>query len=162
LWFKTTNLDSDQELIYAVNGSDTVLEVWFDEGENEILCFNSYGLDSSLLKTGRNSIIDVDGWNHIVITYDYANLKTNLYLNNVWKAEDDAFDRFFAVEEVFIGSIGFDNYFEGTMDEIKIYNRVINETHINDLYTMAGEFPSLTPEVGFWIRIKNWFKGIFS
>ena len=82
-------------------------------------------------------------WNHIVGTYDNANIK--VYLNGVqvhtspWTSPiSGAATNICAGVEITNG-----RYFNGTIDEIRIYNRSLSDSEIKELYLSKGL-------VGYW------------
>jgi len=89
-------------------------------------------------------------WYHVVGTYDSSTGKGYLYINGVKVGEDTASGAIKPNDaKLFIGSRGIGNkpscYFNGTIDEVRIYNRALSENEIKMLYyNRIGAVPSKT------------------
>lgn len=135
--------------------------------------------------TANNTLTtsDFGKWIHWVVTWDGSSASTSvhIYKNGVETGysgtnqdgtgvrDDDA------VRTVNIGNRNGDSRtFDGTLDEVRLYNRVISATEVIDLYTTAGlAKSSVTPRgvqgqglnsglVGHWTfdgKDTNWAKG---
>ena len=77
-------------------------------------------------------------WIHLVGTY--ANNTTELYVNGEKKDEDTkSLSDFSVTSDVFVGSKkGDENFFNGIIDEVLIFYRVLSEEEIQDLYNYYG------------------------
>lgn len=101
----------------------------------------------SLLSMG--SQINRFKWYHLVLIRDASNLK--LYVNGVLNTNDVSYDGFNKSNggkdasypdncSVYIGSRGYLSqfFFNGKIDDIRIYNRVINDDEIDSLFNEQG------------------------
>lgn len=74
-------------------------------------------------------------WHHVVLTRDDNVLY--LYYNGEFilsEAEDNPVDTTDNIGDLFIGMIDDDYYFNGIMDEVKIYNEALSPTFIAEVY----------------------------
>ncbi len=77
-------------------------------------------------------------WHHIAGTFD--GLLVKIYLDGCLKATQDigVTDTLATNNEMLtIGSMGNQHYFDGTIDEVRIYNRVLYEAEIKELYAQG-------------------------
>jgi len=158
LWIKPDPTSDQAMIIYANAGSTSqgIVSLWYEGGmDNNIVAYNNYGLD---LQTERDSI-NTGQLNHVVLVYN-KNSGAELYINNISKATDDSVSEIDYAVNVFIGKKINTNYFNGLIDEVMIYNRALTAEEVAEIYNsqMQGEFSTL----GFWDRIIDWFKGLFS
>lgn len=80
---------------------------------------------------------NLNQWTHLVLTFDFDSLR--LYINGqldnkTYKGFNNVYD---ALDSIMIGysaNTMNKNYFKGDMDELKIYNRVLSNTEILNLY----------------------------
>lgn len=87
-------------------------------------------------QSNQNTVLNQ--WTHLVLTFDYDSLK--LYINGqldnkTYKGFNNVYD---ALDSIMIGysaNTMNKNYFKGDMDELKMYNRVLSATEVNDLYS---------------------------
>jgi len=86
-----------------------------------------------------NSILQIDSWYHVVIVFSNGNLK--FYINNqldfeVTSSINSIFD---SDSKLSIGSDYHQNlyYFNGLLDDIRIYNRALSEIEIQELYNWS-------------------------
>ncbi|REG98995.1 RCC1 domain-containing protein [Flavobacterium aquicola] len=94
-----------------------------------------------------------DEWTFFAMTFDETNNNYSLYINGVYKMGGTAslytngFNTFFR-----IGRNKLDNYFEGAIDDIGIWNRVLTQEEITGLYTPApvnNDLFTLIPDSNF-------------
>ena len=81
--------------------------------------------------------IQKNNWYHVVYVYDGDS--THLYINDVLKfTTKEIFSAFSNTSPLFIGkysSVTFPYWFNGVLDDIRIYNRALSVTEVNTLYT---------------------------
>ncbi|MBT5529039.1 MAG: PKD domain-containing protein [Cytophagia bacterium] len=83
-----------------------------------------------------NQNVNLNEWNHVVVSYNGWNYE--IYLNNELVGSGIAANNFQSITPLFIGSRGTANYFKGNIDEVRIYNKSLDNVEINALY---NEFP---------------------
>lgn len=76
-----------------------------------------------------------NNWYHVVVTYDGVGV-FNCYVNNVSQSAYSGLTDMnrAAATNLYFGS-GYSNYFKGKIDNVAIYNRNLNVSEINSLYT---------------------------
>lgn len=85
-----------------------------------------------------NQNTSLNQWTHLVLTFDYDSLK--LYINGqldnkTYKGFNNVYD---ALDSIMIGysaNTMNKNYFKGDMDELKMYNRVLTSSEVQNLYS---------------------------
>jgi len=77
--------------------------------------------------------LDEDVWYHIIGTRNSAN-ELFLYLNGEYKASDTAQMSSSAAKNLWIGNGMTNRYFNGTIDEVRIYNRALSADEIKAHY----------------------------
>jgi len=142
--------------------------------ESGIGKLNAYGLafvDSSLKGRINNQSIDAPistGWSHVVMTYDKnaPSSQFKLYVNGALKTQKTLSESINVNSNDFI--IG--NHFNGVMDEIKVFNRAISASEVQeyfnaekarlDLADLRFADISGTQELGYWLEndVKAWVK----
>ncbi|MFN4082153.1 MAG: LamG-like jellyroll fold domain-containing protein [Bacteroidia bacterium] len=97
----------------------------------------------SLLIESADSLVKKN-WDHIVAVMGNDSLK--LYINNVLIAKSrKTFTTTFSNDSIFIGASGhngFPGFFNGSIDDIRVYNRILSEREIDSLFREPNPFPS--------------------
>ena len=93
-----------------------------------------------------NTTLNLGQWYHLVMTYDGTT--GNIYLNNVLDASSAlALNTVLNADGLMIGKIspngGNHSFFNGRIDDVRIYNRVIDTSEISALYHQGG-WPNVT------------------
>ncbi|MCD6521935.1 LamG domain-containing protein [Candidatus Calescamantes bacterium] len=136
---------------------EITISLWFkpsitydDAFKGELLCKNYYlyfhrghilfsyfcgGKDFAYLRTTQNEW-EEGKWYHIVAVYDYDLAEMKIYINGVL---DNCGDHPRAIvgsphKHLTIGIGDTKSYFKGTIDEVRIYNRVLSMEEIKSLY----------------------------
>jgi len=102
--------------------------------------FNSSG-DRLDLIVNSDSIYDTE-WHHYVVTYDGAAVR--LYIDGQ-EAGSQPFSGDIAVQpsrNLYIGKNSWDNSFNGLIDEVKIYDRDLSQSEIQDIYNTQKPSPT--------------------
>ena len=141
---KDLSLSSVTISIWA-KGAYEHLSVFFVDGKSKLgLGFYNYNGYKNLIVTSGASIdekpiVIIDDWsdtewNHIVITYDSLHNPIG-YLNNVLLSnsiEDNYWTE--NTNNLLIGRRTTGNYFNGSIDDVRIYNRALSQDEIKKLY----------------------------
>lgn len=86
--------------------------------------------------TSSSNIIDTHTWNHVCFTYNKYNSNISLFVNNELVSTNNIdFNIKDIVSDVdfnigYNHTLGSNNYFEGKIDEIVLYNTVLDKQHI--------------------------------
>jgi len=76
---------------------------------------------------------DFRNWNHFVFVYDGTNSK--VYLNGtLFGTSPKTWNTIVTSSNFTIGGFFGENFFDGALDDLKIYNRALNATEISNLY----------------------------
>ena len=92
--------------------------------------WNSVNIASDLTTTTTLS----NGWNYLTFTYDSSTQNKSIYINGVYDKSQTVSD---VAEYSNTDVIGGDpaNYLNGSMDEIRIYQKVLSQSEITNLYS---------------------------
>jgi len=144
LWFKRNNLTATQDLFSLMNGLIRTTD-------SQILYWTNTAVGNKVL----NYTPDTD-WNFIAVTHERTNCR--IYYNNISVAEFtncrtiDTRD----VTKTF-GSYGPYNYLNGSMDDIRVFNRSLDSEAVMDIYYKGREASKLgsgVPILGYH-RVDN-------
>jgi len=88
-------------------------------------------------------------WSHVLMSYDGATV--NLYIDGQLSATQAAAGQITqTTEELFLGSHKFyapsDYWFNGGLDDVRIYNRALSATEVTQLYATEAVPPSITAQ----------------
>lgn len=74
-------------------------------------------------------------WNHWVFTKDATVGEMKIYLNGIlWHSGIDNFQTMGGIESAFIGSGDGADYYDGMLDQVKLYNFALTAAEVNELY----------------------------
>ena len=94
-------------------------------------------------RTNNNSFPPRTGWHHVLVTYDDSSTSNapRIYFDGVEQSVELVITPVAPLvsetESIKIGSDGGDNDWDGNIDELRIYNRVLSEQEIRRLYQMG-------------------------
>ena len=81
-----------------------------------------------------NSVIGKNQWYHVAVTFDNTNNMTTYYLNGV-NDGGGQFNVVFSETSTRIGnSLGYDAFWNGTIDDVMIFNKALTEAEIQAIY----------------------------
>jgi hypothetical protein len=118
-----------------ISGQNVVVEKYgsfqFKLESNRLYLFNMVDWSDCRSKWGT---IPENSWSHVVVIYDGSNCK--FYLNGADATDDNTVTSFTATSNsVFVGAEnGLGHWFNGTIDEIKIYNRALTAEELQEDY----------------------------
>ena len=81
--------------------------------------------------------LNTDEWYHIIGTYDGKTAKC--YLNGEMKSEANINDVSSGQDNFFIGQDGWVNVFDGIIDEVRVYDRPLNNKEIEQNYEATSQ-----------------------
>ena len=128
-WF---NLHNKGDFGYAmyIQGADTALTTlgaYFD-------------LDTGVKDLWNLTSIDIDpanGWAHVAVTFDNTDVK--FYVNGVLdhtENEPGTINDNAGLDLIFVN--GESEWFEGSVDDVRVYNRALSEAEVGALYYLSG------------------------
>jgi hypothetical protein len=150
LWIKSNSTSSNAAIFYLAN-SDTDYIGLFINGSNSISCkvYNTNTLNSTVaLSTNYNNNI----WCHVVWTLGYSSSNTsrwNIYIDGIMVS--DTYINYYPIISTpkttsRLGSDGGSIYYNGWIDDFRVYQRVLNQLEITQLYNYrdtSAKFPTL-------------------
>lgn len=105
-----------------------------------------FGIASPLTQTKSDSFLKINKWNYLVTTYD--NNIVRMYINGKKVKEkvigNGYLDFWSDTSSLYIGLQNGNNYFKGTLDELRIYNRALDDSDISSLYRNNGVISNLS------------------
>ncbi|MBI4034178.1 MAG: prepilin-type N-terminal cleavage/methylation domain-containing protein [Candidatus Brennerbacteria bacterium] len=137
-WIKLDSVTSEVAREIIIKGDSSVHPIPFDlrvrtDGSVEFDQSQGGSFQTQIIGT---TVLSAGQWYHIVATNDNSNAK--VYINGVLEGTDSspATDVTTDGEAIGIGARGENvaNYFDGHIDEVRIYNRALSATEISNLY----------------------------
>ena len=100
------------------------------------------------MDAGDGNALTVGVWKHIVMTHDGA--KDKIFIDGVKKAEKAVVGNLNTTTRPF--GMGYDpidknNFFNGSLDEVQIYNYVLTEAEVSALYTVQATSPAIVSDL---------------
>jgi len=144
-WIYPNSLAGDEFFVIAKPGDGGAcegcrqLQVGDFFGNSDQLIFYSKRADSSVdIAQSVNNTITTGSWQYIVGTWDGSNApklyKNGAEVSYASQAAGTGALNSDAGQNMTIGSRGAGNFFNGTIDEVRIYNRVLSANEIQQLY----------------------------
>ncbi len=135
-WIKPQNVTGDKMIISK--GTTGQWYVYFSLNGNK-LYVATYD-DSTVATLDGLTVLSASGWSHVVVSYDGSSLK--LYVNGVLDNSTSSLinPSTGGTQFTYIGRPTYTSgsYFNGLIDDTRIYNRALTTSEINQLYK-AGE-----------------------
>lgn len=104
---------------------------------------------------------DIGKWNNWICTYDSSSRKRNIYKNGILVANDVATADSNFVTGLVIGNYN-TTYFNGKLDDVRVYNRVLTPNEIQTLYNgeyiVSKNFLKDTSDMYVWYKFNGDFK----
>jgi len=134
LWFKADSW-THTGLIGKSNDDSTATMDWMfiKNGENFDFAIGEWYADYPLQI--HESLLPADAWTHLVITKSGNDYE--LFLNSVSKDTGSSAQAWTESDDIVIGNYAVgatDGFFDGTIDEVRIYNRALSADEIGELY----------------------------
>ncbi|MBN1169343.1 hypothetical protein JXA63_05665 [Candidatus Woesebacteria bacterium] len=96
---------------------------------------------TALTTTAENVIVPNDTWSHVAMTYDYIDSTVRLYMNGkLVQTEVEVGGKINTTDGALaLGRLGSYSaeYFDGDMDEVRVYNRALSPSEVEKLYSWA-------------------------
>ena len=134
MWVKPNAINSDYRLIGARNavpGNVFWAPSLFSAGA-QLALWDGVGWNT----LAGSGVFTTGNWYHIVVTVN-SSLSARAYINGVGQAPVTVSAATWNVSSLSLGSTyaTFGNYYNGAMDEVRLYNRVLTSQEINALYS---------------------------
>ncbi|QQS15436.1 MAG: LamG domain-containing protein [Candidatus Moraniibacteriota bacterium] len=133
LWFK--ELGNEDTLFFSSTGgtSDYILIEFYNSDRIAVEVEDTYPSSKSRQVSGFNT----DEWYHLVVTKTAGGV-TGIYVNGFDEAGSGGnFSPFGGTNKTYIGRHPSGGYFEGSIDDVRIYNRTLSTTEITNLYNLG-------------------------
>lgn len=160
-WIKTTQVGNNTGWqapgiagIEEAGGSDDIFWGWIDaSGHIGLSVGNDYSTKSS-------GVINDNSFHHVVLTRDAGSGAYKIYIDGVLDQSGTAAAGVIGNSFTSIGRIedtgGSPEYFQGQLDEVKIYNSVLSDSQVNALYTETRSCGAYQPLAHFAFEQNNW------
>jgi|GEM_PF-2986415 len=128
--------DSSNLKIYDTDDSDNYLSIWCFSDEIRASAHDN----TDHLFVNGGDIAD-DAWHHVVVVYDNTEVELRIYVDNSLIASDDTAVSGLSINggAVYLGSDGgTGNPFEGNLDQIAIWDKIIDTDDISELYNSGS------------------------
>jgi hypothetical protein len=158
IWFKSNKYSNNIGYLigkYDMNGTINLwqnttwgLQLLFDEYNSSNNGIIGYFRDGISPQTSMETILsntsnlNLNNWNFLSAIRDKSNGKIYYYLNGSLNVEiNDISSEIFAYSDLIMGTHGnWGQYYDGQIDDIRIYNRALNQDEVNALYN-EGIYP---------------------
>ncbi len=154
-WIKVNSLPSAQASLISKNpnnNNQTNYNLWvLSDGTIALQAGNGGGSNFSAINLNSNTKVVIGQWYHIVGSISGTDGTAKIYINGVLDVATTVSGTAYSNNNVLSigarkwddGGSGIDNYFNGTIDEVKIYNRALSQSEVNQNYNY-GSFS------GYW------------
>lgn len=141
-WFNRSSFTTDDTMVAKSNGqtaSDTGYDVYIDDSTDKVIVTANDGTDQYKLESV--STFTAVGWHHFVLSWDdNSSTNTKLYIDGNAEAATatGTFSSVNSLANALTFRIGAEsdngNPFDGSLDEVRIYNRVLSQAEVAALY----------------------------
>ena len=130
-WVKTSTTGSSRTIIGSRNSDGMT---FYLDGNNYII----HDMDDNLIQS--NTALTRNAWNHVVVTYKGSDAShiSSIYINGKLDKSAANYAHTIAIAELYIGyESRFNLYFNGMIDDVKIYNSVLTAEQIKLEYNQG-------------------------
>ncbi|MDP6770585.1 MAG: LamG domain-containing protein, partial [Anaerolineales bacterium] len=135
VWFNTASTD-EQEIVYAYSTGTGDERIRIYTVSNNFAHIDDF---SGFKQTVGG--VSINNWHHGVVTYDFPNQNLSIFLDGAYDSSDTSFTQASsAVGKFEIGtrSSGLQYDFNGSIDEVVVFNRVLSAVEISALYNASA------------------------
>ena len=134
-WIKTTGSINNQAILFDTFAGGTIpIEFYINKVNNIVFASYNNGLIFSIIS---NTKIPLNTWTHVLVSFD-KDLTTKakkIYINGVLdKTSNDQTILSTRNGTIRIGAYGTSWNFNGSIDDVRIYNRALTQAEITKLY----------------------------
>jgi hypothetical protein len=160
-WMKANTFDSNQRNPFALKTDSTTSWIGFQLAGGSYTDF-TFGKDSASSFRFSYPSSPVNKWVHILITYNGSGFNTvgnyAAYFNGTSVSLSTSSTLSVSSNANYIGKGSGAGYWDGSLDEFRVYNRVLTAAEIANLYQTTAEVKANAPEnselmnglVGLW------------
>ena len=130
-WIKKDDTTGNERII---NQNDTIFYV---EVQTQVVQFRHLNVGDGATATG-NVITSAGRWYLVTATYD--GVYTTVYVDGALVAQESStgnFGTFSGTPYIGKSSASADRFFDGSIDDVRIYNRALSPREVRDLYAFA-------------------------
>ena len=128
-------IDNSAHILGRVGGTGPNSSSWWVELSNQgNIIFRTYNTSTSTSTQSSNKIIEVGKWTHICIIYSYSTV--SFYINGELDLVTSIPPPQISTYDLHIGGrvITDNRYFNGYLDDLKIFNKVLTSDEVSSLY----------------------------
>jgi len=142
-WFKI-NSDSDGFILSSSSSFHNRITI---TAQNDIIKFGTY--NGSTYSPTSSDFISADTWIYLTAIH-YSNMTNILYLNNILQSGINGSSNPGSSYNSYIGSStdGSSGFFNGSIDEVRIYNKELTLTEVQEIYNSSRQANSSLPSDG--------------
>ena len=147
-WVKVDALPGSGEAYLLSNGGWQERWKISVPSHGKVVFTTNYENGISDMDAGDGHELPVGQWRHVAMVHNGA--KDKIFINGVLVNEKDVLGKLHATKyPLCIGSNPIDggNYFNGSLDDIQIYNRALDDLEVADLYAQQSMAPNYTDEL---------------
>ena len=147
-WIKST--DSDEGMIVVRDSGNNTYNEWYFGLNHNNLNGNLSIWDGSNWHATSSANVNDGGWHMATITYDGSVIR--MYKDgNLVATTSSVTTNYSSTDDIYIGgrNPALPRYFNGVIDDVRVYNRALSASDISELFVAAGTPPgdSTTPTV---------------
>ena len=148
-WVKVGALPAQGEVYLLSNGGwQERWKISLPAHGKPVFSTKNVGTGNSDMDAGDGNVLPVGVWKHVVMTHDGA--KDKIFIDGVKKAEKAVVGNLLStVNPLGIGYDPIDNgsFFNGSLDEVQIYNYAFAEADVTALYTVQSTSPAVVSDI---------------
>ncbi len=152
-WIKPRSLDGGNcfgytHIVEKNEGCNNAIDGWlFMLSPENILEFRvgyTVGPATDLIRSSASSTITLNEWQHVMVTWTGTSSASGarIYRNGTevsyGTSQNGATNRQNETANLNIGSLQTDSVFDGTIDDVRVYNRALSATEVKRLYELGG------------------------
>ena len=142
-WFKLDDVTGTKTIISNDNNNGYM--VWVSGSS---LWFYHYDTGWKTLQS--NTVLSADTWYHFCITWELSTTTGRLYINGSEDINSTSFNQVtYLSTPVYIGTYAPSKYFEGSLDEIAVFNTTLSSSDVSSIYN-SGTPTTITGAVAHW------------
>ncbi|MBI4973060.1 DUF2341 domain-containing protein [Candidatus Roizmanbacteria bacterium] len=145
-WFNSPSLDTSAQCPLGSSNGDSTGGMFFSLKNTGVYLTHNYATSQNVTPQ-YVATINNNTWYHVAYNWDNSTLKGNLYVNGALQ-QNISYSQAITIGEYFqnLGTCTRTGYttFNGTLDDIRTYNRVLSPKEVRDLYNWSAG------PVGYW------------
>lgn len=153
-WINWADLGDSQQYIFTNGNTQNSLSIINDGGANDSLVEFSLNIDGVVRTIVSTSTIPSGDWTHVTATYD--GLEMRLYVDGLLENNQSypGNVRGF-LSDNYVGYSGVDSFYQGQIDEVKIFNIQLSNLEVLKLYQNSLDFKELDFYIADWDQLNE-------